>query len=85
MYKVVWDKKAQESLDKLDFSIARRIKAKVETYLVNNPAKLGKPLKGEWQGHYRYRCFDKYRVIYQIRESELLIVIVKVNHRQEVY
>jgi mRNA-degrading endonuclease RelE of RelBE toxin-antitoxin system len=47
MYKVIWEADAKKGLKKIDFTIARRIKAKVETYLVQDPIKLGKPLKHE--------------------------------------
>jgi mRNA interferase RelE/StbE len=85
MYKVIWEADAKKGLKKIDFTIARRIKAKVETYLVQDPIKLGKPLKHEWQGHYRYRCFDNYRVIYQVKNEEILIIVVRVDHRKEIY
>jgi mRNA-degrading endonuclease RelE of RelBE toxin-antitoxin system len=47
MYKVVWKTEAEQGLEKIDFTIARRIKEKVETYLAQDPIKLGKPLKHE--------------------------------------
>lgn len=84
MFRVVWEVKAEASLQKLDFSTARKIKFRVETYLIKNPLKLGKPLKNEWRGHYRYRYGD-YRVIYQIKNQELIILIVEVDHRKQVY
>lgn len=85
MYKVIWEADAEKRLEKIDFTIARRIKAKVETYLVKDPIKLGKPLKHEWQGHYRYRCYDKYRVIYQVKSEEIIIIVVRVDHRKDIY
>jgi len=85
MYKVVWKIEAEQGLEKIDFTIARRIKAKVENYLAQDPIKLGKLLKHEWQVYYRYRCYDKYRVIYEVREQELIILVVEVGHRKEVY
>jgi len=85
MYKVVWKTEAEQGLEKIDFTIARRIKEKVETYLAQDPIKLGKPLKHEWQGHYRYRCYDNYRVIYQVKNEEILIIVVRVDHRKEIY
>jgi mRNA-degrading endonuclease RelE of RelBE toxin-antitoxin system len=47
MYKVIWEADAEKGLEKIDFAIARRIKAKVETYLAQDPIRLGKPLKHE--------------------------------------
>ncbi len=43
-----------------------------------------KKLKGEWKGFYRLRL-RHYRVIYEKIEERLVIHIVRVAHRQEVY
>ena len=84
MYKVVWESSAKKDLTKLDKKLAYKIKNKVETYLVQAPISLGKPLIYEYKGFYRYR-FSDYRVIYEIKEKELIILVVKVGHRKEVY
>jgi mRNA interferase RelE/StbE len=43
-----------------------------------------KKLKGEWKGFYRLRLRN-YRVIYEKINEELVIHIVRVAHRKEVY
>lgn len=84
MYKVIWKDKAEEGLARIDKSMAQKIFNKVETYLVKDPINRGKPLSREYKGFYRYR-FSDYRVIYEVKEKELLIIVVKVSHRREVY
>ena len=84
MYKVSWSKRAQENLKKLDFVIAEKLIDKVENYLVKDPVNLGEPLFYAYKGLYRYR-FSDYRVIYQIKQSELLIKIIEASHRKEIY
>lgn len=84
MYKVVWTKKAQGGLKKLDFSTAQRLVSKVENYLIKNPQQLGKPLTFPYKGCYRYRLGD-FRVIYQIKERELIVLVLKAGHRREIY
>jgi len=84
MYKVIWESSAEENLRKIDRTIARKIKDKVENYLVKNPQQLGEPLTGQYRGFYRYK-FSDYRVIYEMKENELLIVVIKIGHRREVY
>jgi mRNA interferase RelE/StbE len=61
-------------LNKVDRVIAQKIKKGVETDLVKNPYTKGKPLKGNRKGQWRYR-FSEYRVIYKIRQNELLILV----------
>jgi len=84
MYKVVWTKSAQQGLKKLDFSIAQKLAYKVESYLIKNPRKLGKPLVHEYKGCYRYR-FGDFRVIYQVKEKELIVLVLKTGHRKDIY
>ncbi len=45
---------------------------------------LGKKLKGEYQGQWSYRVWP-YRIIYTIRRNELLILVLRVAHRQSAY
>ena len=44
----------------------------------------GKVLRGRWEGLRRIRV-GKYRVIYSIREKELLILVLRIGHRKDVY
>jgi mRNA interferase RelE/StbE len=83
-YKVVWHEKAAADLKSLDRVIAQKIIDRVKGHLVQQPDKLGKPLKGVLQGLFRYR-FGDYRIIYAIDKKEGQISILHVAHRSEVY
>lgn len=83
-YKVVYLDQVEEDLKKLDKTTAKKILARIETYLAADPKELGKPLKGEFQGYWRYRWGD-YRVIYKISEQEILIIVLRISHRKDVY
>jgi mRNA interferase RelE/StbE len=84
MYKIVYLDQVEDDLKKLDKSLVKKILARIETYLAQDPKGLGKSLKGEFQGFWRYRWGD-YRVIYKISEREVLIVVLRISHRKEVY
>lgn len=84
MYKIEWKDEALESLAEIGL-VGKKIKSRVENHLVKNPAGLGKPLKGSFKGLWRYRCYDKYRVIYQILQSKLLIMVVEAGLRKDIY
>jgi mRNA interferase RelE/StbE len=84
MYRVIWESSVEKDLAKLDRLTAKKIKDRVENFLVKNPTELGKPLTGNLKGLWSYR-FSKYRVLYQVREAELLIIVVEAGHRGEIY
>jgi len=84
VYKVVYLDRVEDDIKKLDKATVKKILARIETYLSADPKGLGKPLKGEFQGYWRYRWGD-YRVIYKISEREVLILILRISHRKEVY
>jgi len=84
VYKVVYLNSVEEDLKKLDKTTVRKILNRIETYLACDPKELGKPLKGEFQGYWRYRWGD-YRVIYKISEREILILVLRISNRKDVY
>ena len=84
MYKAVYLDSVAQDLKKLDKPLVKKILSRIETYLAQDPKGLGKPLKGDFQGYWRYRWGD-YRVIYRIAEHEILIIILRISHRKEVY
>ena len=51
--------------------------------LTDNPH-VGKLLKGEFSGLRRIRACS-FRVIYEINEGEILILVLRVAHRKKVY
>ena len=51
--------------------------------LRTNP-EIGKPLVGRLSGLWRLRI-GKYRAIYQIRKNELIVFVLRVGHRKNVY
>ncbi|MDP3041917.1 MAG: type II toxin-antitoxin system RelE/ParE family toxin [Candidatus Omnitrophota bacterium] len=84
MYKVAYLDSVEEDFKKLDKTTIRKILNRIETYLACDPKELGKPLKGEFQGYWRYRWGD-YRVIYKISEREILILVLRISNRKDVY
>ena len=84
MYKVLYLDSVEDDLRKLDKSTVKKILNRIETYLARDPRGLGKPLKGEFQGYWRYRWGD-YRVIYEISRQEILILVLRIGNRKDVY
>jgi mRNA interferase RelE/StbE len=83
-YKIEWHEGALKDLDGLNREIARKIVERVKKYLAEDPLKIGKPLKGQFSGLWKYRYGD-YRVIYVLDLEAMSIKILKVRHRKNVY
>lgn len=49
-----------------------------------NPRLHGKSLNGEWHGYWRYRV-SNYRIIAKIEDDKVIIFVVKIDKRGEVY
>lgn len=86
MYEVIYDKKMQKQVTKLDKHTRRIIKAWIEKNLqgTDNPRQYGKPLKGALSHLWRYRIGD-YRLIVEIQDEKLIILAVGIGHRREIY
>ncbi len=50
----------------------------------NNPRAFGKALRGNRKGYWRYRVGD-YRIIADIQDSKIVIIITDVGYRGNVY
>ena len=84
MYRVCYLDSVQEDFENLDRPLRKRILDKIETHLAKDPSGLGKALSGQFKGFWRYRIGD-FRVIYKIAEAEILILVVRVGHRKNIY
>ena len=82
-YRVEVTPAARRDLAKLPQDVLRRVDAHILA-LAENPYPPGaKRLQGD-EGFFRIRVGD-YRVIYMVERGRLVILIVRVRHRREVY
>lgn len=81
MFKVVWDKKAKEVLNKLEIFLARRIIKKIKE-ISANPFPHIVRLKSS--PYFKIRVGD-YRVILDIDNSIKILKVVKLGHRKNIY
>lgn len=75
---------ARRSLDRLPEKIREAVLAFVHGPLSENPHRVGKPLGRELAGLHSARR-GSYRVIYRIVDERVLVHIVKVGPRSDVY
>lgn len=82
MYRVILSKSIQKQLDKLPKDIRSRILARLSNLEADPRPTDVKKLKG--RDAWRVRIGD-YRVIYEIYDRELQVIVVTVGHRRDVY
>ena len=83
-YKIIWHREALDDLKRLGKPVSQKIFERIETYLSKDPVGLGKPLRQNLSGMFRYRYGD-YRIIYIVDMPEESITVLEVGHRKEIY
>ena len=81
-YRVLYTQEAASRIGKLDASVKERVR-KAIARLSEHP-ELGKHLTGLLSDRWSYRVGD-WRILYKIRKLELLILVLSVGHRRDVY
>lgn len=82
-YELLVNPRVEKALSKIDTQMSLRIREAIRS-LASDPRPHGvKKLKGEEKA-YRMRVGD-YRIIYEIYDSKVLILIINVGHRKEIY
>ena len=81
-YQIKYERAATKALKSLSNTDAKRVLAAIES-LTDNPRPIqSKKLQGS--DYHRIRIGD-YRVVYEIRDAVLVVVVVRVGNRREVY
>ena len=85
-WKIAITSGAEKQISKLDqgaqHAILRFLRERLQA--AENPRQLGKPLQGEKGGLWRYRVGD-YRLICDIQDEKITVLVVRVGHRKDVY
>ena len=86
MFRVEFTEKALKALKKLDRYTALLITAWIRKNLegCTNPRQHRKGLVGDKSGQWRYRVGD-YRLLAEIQDDRIVILILNVGHRREIY
>ncbi|MGK6313998.1 type II toxin-antitoxin system RelE family toxin [Neorhizobium sp. DT-125] len=82
-----YNQAARKPVKKLDPTTRKRIREFLDQRLASlpDPRQLGPPLKGSELGEYwRYRVGD-YRIICDIQDQRLVVLVIEIGHRREVY
>ncbi len=85
MYKIELSQQAGKDLEKIyrsDRSLYQRLLGAFD-YISRNPNQ-GKPLHGKLRGLLSYRM-GSYRILYQTHRYKLLVIIIDLGHRKDIY
>lgn len=82
-YRIEFTREALKVMSKLDKPVRRRVQMAIDR-LGDNPRPAGiEPVKSQ-PGRFRTKTGD-WRIIYEIRDRVLIVVVVDVGHRSQVY
>ena len=84
MYKITFKKEAAKSLNKIPRNVAKTIREKLEAITADPYAEHPNVKKLQGRDGYRLRVGD-WRVIYEIQNDQLVILVLRVAPRGEVY
>lgn len=87
VWQIEFDEKAKKYLATLDKPIAKRITTFLRERVANldDPRGIGEVLKGSKLGEFwKYRVGD-YRIITNIEDGNLRVMVIKIGNRKEVY
>ncbi len=81
-YEIVIPNKVQKDLSRIDNRYRARINLALLA-LADDPL-LGKKLEGEYKAFRSYEV-GPYRIIYEIKKRDLVVLVIRIGHRQGVY
>lgn len=82
-YRIEFKASAIRELHALPMDVQKRIVPRIDA-LASDPLPSGcRKIAGE-ENHYRIRI-GEYRVVYEVRKAVLIVVVIRVGHRREVY
>lgn len=82
-FSIIWTPRAKKQLKSLPQSVLRPLLTAVNA-LAENPYPQGCRKLVGYENSYRIRHGD-YRTVYRIENQQLIVVVVRVGHRKEVY
>ncbi len=84
MWKITYKKTVKKDLRSISKDIQYIIKRAIEEKLQSDPVKYGLPLRRNLKGYMKLRVGD-FRIIYSINQKEVIVHVIKIGHRREVY
>ena len=84
MWKIVYKKSIKKDLKYISKDVQKVIKKSIESKLMIDPLHFGKPLRKNLTGLMKLRV-QNYRIIYSINKKIVVVYVIKIGHRKEIY
>jgi len=81
-WRIVFRKSVAKDLRRIPLADVRRILATIDTLAADPRGPRAEKLSGS--DRYRIRQ-GMYRILYEVQDEEILVIVVKVGHRRDVY
>ncbi len=78
------DSVIRDDIARLDLTVRRRIRKSIESKLMIDPLRFGKPLRHSLH-HLRSLRVGDYRVLYHLDHDAQFVSIVSIGHRRDIY
>lgn len=83
-YRIVISKRAKRDLKKLGPDIKRQIRKAIDSLGSQPRPPSSKLMKGIYKGYWRERT-GNYRIIYEISDEQLVVLVIRAGHRKDIY
>ncbi|MDJ0904344.1 MAG: type II toxin-antitoxin system RelE/ParE family toxin [Xenococcus sp. MO_188.B8] len=84
LYTIKLDRKVKKDFKSISAQDIKRIKSAIKALSINPRPDGCTKLKGNQRDYYRIRV-GNYRVVYSIEDRILLVLVVRIGHRREIY
>jgi len=82
-YRIEFSKRAEKEFESLPLQIQIRLQHRIDA-LALDPRPSGVKQLKDAENQYRLRV-GSYRIVYEIQDAILLVILLRVGHRREVY
>lgn len=81
-YRILYTEEAARRIGKLDKAVKERVGKAIKK--LSEQPEVGKRLTGLLSDRWSYRVGD-WRILYKVKKNEVLILILTIGHRRDVY
>jgi mRNA interferase RelE/StbE len=84
-YRLEMRRRAERQLTQLPLGVASAALEFVLGPLLDNPRRVGKPLRGRYKGQHSARCGADHRIRYEIDDAAKTVFVIDISRRADTY